>query len=163
MGRLSAGIGRMHPVTIRKASLMAGSIGLVWALRHQAGAQYSAVECTRAKVAVRNVVAPAPQPKSASRFERVTCGVSFFRSDLRCRRYVNDLSNVQWRTQKIFNGVIFYQWNMVVICICCSLFVTSQFDVIFIFPNQHFGEVCWDIMHILLHALPLIYVSWHWI
>ena len=36
----------------------------------------------------------------------------------------------------------FCQWNMVVICICCSLFVTSQFDVIFIFPNQHFGEVC---------------------
>jgi len=36
----------------------------------------------------------------------------------------------------------FYQWNMVVICICCPLFVTSQFDVIFIFPNQHFGEVC---------------------
>ena len=26
IGRLSAGVGRMHPVTIRKASLMAGSI-----------------------------------------------------------------------------------------------------------------------------------------
>ena len=27
MGRLSAGVGRRHPVTIRKASLMVGSIG----------------------------------------------------------------------------------------------------------------------------------------
>ena len=25
--------------------------------------------------------------------------------------------------------------------IWCALFVTSQFDVIFMFPNQHFGEV----------------------
>jgi len=29
----------------------------------------------------------------------------------------------QWRTQKIFMGRGFYQWHMVVICICCSLFV----------------------------------------
>ena len=34
----------------------------VWALRHQKGAQYSAVERTKARVAVRKVVAPAPQP-----------------------------------------------------------------------------------------------------
>ena len=59
MRRLSACVGRRHPVAIRKASLMAGSIKRVWALRHQAGAQYSAVECTRAKVALHNVVAPA--------------------------------------------------------------------------------------------------------
>jgi len=31
------------------------------------------------------------------------------------------------------------------------------------FPNQHFGEVCWHNRHILLHALPLFYVSLHWI
>jgi len=24
----------------------------------------------------------------------------------------------------------------------CAVFVTSQFDVIFMFPNQRFGEVC---------------------
>jgi len=41
-----------------------------------------------------------------------------------------------------FSWGSFYQWHMVVICIFCSLFVTSQFDVIFIFPNQRFGEVC---------------------
>jgi len=36
----------------------------------------------------------------------------------------------------------FIQWHMVVICVCCELFVTSQFDVIFMFPNQPFGKVC---------------------
>jgi len=33
------------------------------------------------------------------------------------------------------NGGCFYQWRTVVICILCSLFVTSPFDVIFTFPN----------------------------
>jgi len=56
----------------------------------------------------------------------------------------------------------FIQWHMVVICIWCALFVTSQFDVMFMFPNQCFGEVCWH-MHIRLHALTLIYVSLNWI
>ena len=51
IGRLSAGVGRRHPVTMRKASLIVGSMRRVWALRHKAGAQYSAVECTRARVA----------------------------------------------------------------------------------------------------------------
>ena len=45
MWRLSAGVGRRHPVTIRKASLMAGSTNGVY--EHQTGAQYSAVEWTR--------------------------------------------------------------------------------------------------------------------
>jgi len=47
----------------------------------------------------------------------------------------------QWRTQKIFMGG-FIQWRMVVICIWGALFGSSQFDVIFMFPNQRFGEVC---------------------
>jgi len=34
------------------------------------------------------------------------------------------------------------QCHVVVICIWCALFVTSQFDIIFMFPNQRFGEVC---------------------
>jgi len=46
IGRLSACVGRRHPVTNRKASLMVESIRQVWALRHQTGEQYSAVECT---------------------------------------------------------------------------------------------------------------------
>jgi len=32
--------------------------------------------------------------------------------------------------------------HMVVICIWFALLVTSQFDVISTFRNQHFGEVC---------------------
>jgi len=32
--------------------------------------------------------------------------------------------------------------HMVVVCIWFALFVTSQFDVIFMFPNQCFGEDC---------------------
>jgi len=36
----------------------------------------------------------------------------------------------------------FIQWHMVVICLWFAVFVTSQFDVIFMFPNQRFGEVC---------------------
>jgi len=36
----------------------------------------------------------------------------------------------------------FIQWHMVVICLWCAFFVTSQFGVIFMFPNQCFGEVC---------------------
>jgi len=35
----------------------------------------------------------------------------------------------------------FIQWHKVVICICCALFVTSQFDVIVLFPNIRFSEV----------------------
>jgi len=49
----------------------------------------------------------------------------------------------QWHTQKIFMGGFHsVAWHMMVICIWCALFVTSQFDVILMFPNQRFGEVC---------------------
>ena len=44
-----------------------------------------------------------------------------------------------------------------------SLLVTSQFDVISMFPNQRFGEVCWHNMHNFVHPLPLFYGSLHWI
>ena len=49
-----------HPVTMRKALLISLIMSRVWALRHQTGEQYSAAKCTRARVAVLNVVAPAP-------------------------------------------------------------------------------------------------------
>jgi len=39
-------------------------------------------------------------------------------------------------------GVVLVQGHMVVICIWCALFVMSQFDVMSMFPNQRFGEVC---------------------
>jgi len=63
--------------------------------------------------------------------------------------------------ENFHRGII--QWHMVVICIWCALFATSQFDVIFMFPKQRFGEVSWHNMHILLHALSLFYVPLHWI
>jgi len=50
-------------------------------------------------------------------------------------------AHTQWRTQKIFMGGL-VQGHMVVICIWCALFLTSQFDVMSIFPNQRFGKVC---------------------
>ena len=56
----------------------------------------------------------------------------------------------QWRTRKLFMGG-FIQRHRVVICIWCALFVTSQNDVIVLFPNQRFGEVCWHNMHIFLY------------
>ena len=92
IGRLSPGIGRR--LAICKASLMVRSMKRVWALWHQTGAQYSAVQWTRARVAVRNVVVPAPQPEPASRLRSARRDVSFLWSDSWCRRYVSDLSNV---------------------------------------------------------------------
>jgi len=81
MGRLSAGAGCRHPVTICKASLIERSIRWVWALRLQTGVQYSAVECTRARVAVCKVVSPAPQLEPASRLKSMTHDVSFLQSE----------------------------------------------------------------------------------
>jgi len=52
------------------------------------------VEWTRARVAIRRVVAPAPQSVPAGRLRSATHDVSFLRSESRCRRYVSDLSNV---------------------------------------------------------------------
>jgi len=63
-------------------------------LRHQTGAQHSAVEWTRARVALRRIVAPTPQPEPASLPRSATRDVSFLRSDSRCRRYVSDLFKV---------------------------------------------------------------------
>ena len=50
-----------------------------------------------------------------------------------------------------FHGGGFIQWHRVVICIWCALFVTSQNDVIALFPNQRFGEICWHNIHIFLY------------
>jgi len=94
IGRLSTGVGRRHPVTIRKASLMARSIKRVRALQRQTRAQHSAVECISARVAVSRVFAEAPQSEPANCLRNSTRDVSFLRSDSRCRRYVSDLSIV---------------------------------------------------------------------
>jgi len=43
---------------------------------------------------------------------------------------------------KKFHGGVLVKGHMVVICIWFALFVTSQFDVISMFRNQRFSEVC---------------------
>jgi len=53
----------------------------------------------------------------------------------------------------------FIQWHMVIICTWCALFVTSQFDDMFMFPNQRFGEQ--HNTHIRTHAISLFYVLLH--
>ena len=60
----------------------------------------SAVLCGwkyQARVDTERVAAPAPQLEPASRLRSVEHDVSFLRSDLRCWRYVSDLSNVTLR------------------------------------------------------------------
>ena len=51
------------------------------------------------------------------------------------------------------------QGHMVVNCVWCSLFVTSQFDVICMFPNQRFGEVSWHNNAYFSTSTPLISCS----
>jgi len=53
---------------------------------------------------------------------------------------IADLQSVAYAENFHWGG--FIQWHMVVIYIWCALFVTSQFEVIFMFPNQRFGKVC---------------------
>ena len=62
---------------MRSALLITGSIKRVWALRHHTGAQYSAVEYTRARVAVRRTETPAPQVVPASHLISATLLLSF--------------------------------------------------------------------------------------
>jgi len=47
---------------------------------------------------------------------------------------------------------------MVVIVSGHTVFVTSQYDVIFTFANQRFGEAYFHNIRIILHALPFLAV-----
>jgi len=76
-GRLSPNAGRRHPFTVCKASWMTRTMRRLWALRHQAGALFSAVEWTRVRVAVRNVIASGPHPEPAIRLKSATRDVIF--------------------------------------------------------------------------------------
>ena len=65
-----------------------------------------------------------------------------------CHRYLTTLhqrcsKGLTSCVRRKFSWGVLVQGHMVVICIWCALFVTSQFEVISMFPNQRFGEVCW--------------------
>jgi len=51
------------------------------------------------------------------------------------------------------HGGDFTPWRMVVISVWCALFVTSLCDVVFMFPNQHFREICWHNIRVLLRKM----------
>jgi len=87
---MPARIGRLSAGGARRAS----SHGVDKAGMRTAAPDRRAVECTRARVAVRKVVAPAPQPEPASRPRSEMRDISILRSDSRCRRYVSDRSSV---------------------------------------------------------------------
>ena len=82
-----------------------------------------------------------------------SCRVYWFRMQTSCSCFANNCQYRQWRTQKIFMRDLVH---MVVICIWCALFVTSQFDVISMFPNQRFSEVCWHNNAYISTSTPLI-------
>ena len=65
-------MGRKDPVTIRKALFKIPSMRRVSALRHQTGAQYSAVEQAKDRAAARNALALAPHSEPASCLSSVT-------------------------------------------------------------------------------------------
>ena len=80
-------------------------------VRMGTGAQHSAVACTRARVAVRSVVAPAPQPEQATRLRRATRDVRFLRSDSRCRRWASDLLCAWCSTNNILMNETHTAWS----------------------------------------------------
>ena len=63
-----------------------------------------------------------------------------------------------WLHDLLTNSSI-VQCRMVVIVAGYTLFVTSQYDIIFTCADQRFGEVCWHNMRIVLHALSLLVVG----
>ena len=95
---LSIGVGRRHPVTMRKASLMGLSMSRVRALRHQISAHYSAVEWTKARMVVRSTVVSAPQLDPANCLKIPTRDVNFLLCDSKCRRNVIALSSFMPRS-----------------------------------------------------------------
>ena len=106
-------------------------------LRHQTGAQYSAVEYTRAKAA-----ALAPHPDPASRLIRATHEVSFPRSDSRCLWYVSDLSSFTPRYVGIWmEGQAFSIKRNVELTIASLLFRWKAADTIL--DQQSFRSQIW--------------------
>ena len=116
-------MGCRYPVITRSASLIAVLMMQVCTLRHQAGAQYSAVEYTRAKSAVQRTPPWAPHPDPASHLIRAMHEVSFPHSDSSCRWYVSNLFSFTPRYVSIWvNGRHFLSSEMLSLRPppCCS-------------------------------------------
>ena len=82
-GKSSVCVGRNHSVTMREASMRMLSMRRVCVLRHQTRAQYSAIEKTKERAEMYNVLAPAPHPDPASCLNSATRVESFLRKALR--------------------------------------------------------------------------------
>ena len=78
MERFSNGVGCRHPVTTWSVSLIAVLMMRECTLRHQTGAQYSAVEYTRSKAAVQRTAPLAPHPNLVSHFIRLCAKLVFY-------------------------------------------------------------------------------------
>ena len=83
-GSWLVGVARRHPETVRSAVLRAASSFLAWGLRLQTGAQYSAVENTKASVEMRSVFVEAPHVVLARRRINAARAVVFPLALFRC-------------------------------------------------------------------------------
>ena len=97
--KLSIGVKRRQPVTVRSASLTSLSIKRVLLPRHHAGAEYLTVERTRTKVAVCRVFVVAPKIDLASSLMNPTRNVGFRHSDFKCLCWISTR-----RSDSTFNG-----------------------------------------------------------
>jgi len=91
--RLFTGVRCRHPVTIRKASLIAGQWGRCEHCGTRQGAQYSAVESTRVRWLFSKLLLQ--HPSQAPQECNTWC--QLFTKWLRCQRYVTVLSNIPLR------------------------------------------------------------------
>ena len=89
---------RRHPVTVRKAALMAEPIRGAWALRHQTGAYYCSVEWARDKASIMNN----GKAKLSCNHNSYSIYRKYFSCRYRPRKYSNQISAVE-EMQNIFN------------------------------------------------------------
>ena len=97
ISKYCVGVGFRHRVIVRKAEFIATSTSFVLLLLDHAGEQYSAVRYTRARLLVLSVLAEAPHPVLASRFNSAQRDKTFCRTDARCGLRVSDRSSFTQR------------------------------------------------------------------
>ena len=148
IGRLFAGVWRRHPVTVRKASLMARPMRRVWA-----EAQYSVVEWSRAKVAVATLLLQHPwqsqqATSSVRRAMSTFCDVTWLKVSEICERPAQ-------RYSAIFGLKAKGQGFVVVV----DFWLTFSFLVVEVEGCQHlflvmsFSFHFWRILHIVTMSL----------